>query len=84
MEVAVSTNRGTEIVPVPENPISLYEILEAAGVQNVDFDAVEVDGLRIGGFSKNNPEKRELRLKTFLVRCTDAIPFVRLLRRVVA
>lgn len=84
MKVAVNTSHGTAIVRVFENPISLYAILEAAGVRNTDFDTVEVDGLQIGGFSNNNPEKRDLRLKTFLIRCTDAIPSVRLLRRAAA
>lgn len=81
MKVAVSTNRGTVVVRVLENPISLYALLSAAGVQGADFDTVEVNGLRIGGFSNNDPKKRELRLKTFLVRCTDVLSSVHLLRR---
>lgn len=84
MRIAVSTKKGTAIVKVLQNPVNLYAVLEAAGVQDMDFDAVEVDGLRIGGFSNDDPEKRELRLKTFCVRCTNELSSVRLLKKAAA
>ena len=84
MKIEVSTNRKTTIVRVFENPISLDVLLNAAGVRDTEFDAVEVDGIRIGGFSNNDPKKRDLLLKTFFVRCTDELSSVRLLRRAAA
>lgn len=84
MRIAVKTKQTTAIVKVLQNPVSLYAVLDAAGVRDLDFDAVEVDGIRIGGFSNDDPEKRDLMLKSFSVRCTDMLSSVRLLKRAAA